>query len=103
MPTACVLRSPRSHSTCKKGVSENRRAMKKIMAMFLIVLAVGVVRGHSQVTGPLKLVQTITLPGPEHGDFNHVQGDQPGLPLSLSAEDNSAIEVIDLPLSKPLQ
>ena len=77
--------------------------MKKIMAMFLIVLAVGVVRGHSQVPGPLKLVQTITLPGLKDGDFDHFQVDPAGMRLFLAAEDNSAIEVIDLRTNKLIQ
>jgi DNA-binding beta-propeller fold protein YncE len=77
--------------------------MKNIMAMFLIVLAVGVVRGHSQVPGPLKLVQTITLPGLKDGDFDHFQVDPAGMRLFLAAEDNSAIEVIDLRTNKLIQ
>src|SRR2546427_9777189 len=91
MPTACVLRSPRSHSTCKKRVSENRRVMKKIMAMFLIVLAVGVGRGHSQIPGPFKLARTITLPGLKDGEFDHFQVDPAGIRFFLAARHNTSL------------
>jgi DNA-binding beta-propeller fold protein YncE len=48
----------------------------------------------------LKLVQTIPLPGLKDGDFDHFQVDLPGKRLFLAAEDNSAIEVIDLNTNK---
>src|SRR6202166_1119822 len=68
-----------------------------------IVLAVFVLCGLSsqaQVPGPLKLIQTIPLPGLKDGDFDHFQVDLPGKRLFLCAEDNSAIEVIDLTTNK---
>src|SRR5437660_5772987 len=54
----------------------------------------------AQVPGPLKLIQTIPLPGLKDGDFDHFQVDLPGKRLFLAAEDNSAIEVIDLSANK---
>jgi len=52
------------------------------------------------VPGPLKLIQTIPLPGLKDGDFDHFQIDLPGQRLFLCAEDNSAVEVIDLRVNK---
>jgi DNA-binding beta-propeller fold protein YncE len=77
--------------------------MKKSILVFLIVIAAFVCRGHAQVPGPLKLAQTITLPGLKDGDFDHFQVDPVGMRLFLAAEDNSAIEVIDLRTNKVIQ
>jgi DNA-binding beta-propeller fold protein YncE len=74
--------------------------MKKSAAMFLAVLFLFAVKSQAQVPGPLKLVQTIPLPGLKDGDFDHFQIDLPGQRLFLCAEDNSAVEVIDLRLNK---
>src|SRR5258708_12036920 len=71
-------------------------AMKKSIAIFLAVFALLAVGTRAQVPGPLKLIQTIPLPGLKDGDFDHFQVDLPGKRLFLSAEDNSAIEVLDL-------
>ncbi|MGH9679405.1 MAG: YncE family protein, partial [Candidatus Acidiferrales bacterium] len=57
-------------------------------------------KAHGQVPGPLRLVQTIPLPGLKDGDFDHFQVDLPGHRLFLCAEDNSAVEVIDLRLNR---
>src|SRR2546427_10751525 len=54
----------------------------------------------AQVPGPLKLIQSISLPGLKDGDFDHFQVDLPGQRLFLAAEDNSAVEVIDLRTNK---
>jgi len=77
--------------------------MKKNVLTFLIVIALSVCNGHSQVPGPLKLAQTIPLPGLKDGDFDHFQVDPAGMRLFLAAEDNSAIEVIDLRTNKLIQ
>src|SRR5713226_4402744 len=77
--------------------------MKKKIVLFLIVSALFVCRSHAQVPGPLKLAQTITLPGLKDGDFDHFQVDPVGMRLFLAAEDNSAIEVIDLRTNKLIQ
>jgi DNA-binding beta-propeller fold protein YncE len=58
---------------------------------------------HSQVEQPLKLIQTIPLPGLHDGDFDHFTFDSPGQRLFLTAEENSAIEVIDLRTNKVVQ
>ena len=75
-----------------------RRAMLYTALMGLLILAAG-----AQVPGPLKLAQTITLPGLKDGDFDHFQVDPAGMRLFLAAEDNSAIEVIDLRTNKLIQ
>jgi len=55
---------------------------------------------RAQVPGPLKLSQTIPLPGLKDGDFDHFQQDPAGQRLFLAAEENSIVEVIDLRSSK---
>lgn len=76
--------------------------MKRLVGICLwgIVLFVG--RAQAQVAGdePLKLIQSIPLPGLHDGDFDHFQLDLPGQRLFLAAEDNEAVEVIDLRTNK---
>jgi DNA-binding beta-propeller fold protein YncE len=74
--------------------------MNKSITILLAVFVLFALNAHSQVPGPLKLVQTIPLPGLKDGDFDHFQVDLPGRRLFLAAEDNSAIEVIDLRTNK---
>jgi DNA-binding beta-propeller fold protein YncE len=74
--------------------------MKKSVAIgvgFCLLLGAGM---RAQVPGPLKLLQSISLPGLKDGDFDHFQVDFPGRRLFLAAEDNSAVEVIDLSTNK---
>jgi DNA-binding beta-propeller fold protein YncE len=75
-------------------------AMKKSIPIYLTALALFAVGTRAQVPGPLKLIQTIPLPGLKDGDFDHFQVDLAGKRLFLAAEDNSAIEVIDLSTNK---
>ena len=77
--------------------------MKKGTILLLMTVAVFASAGQAQVPGPLKLAQTITLPGLKDGDFDHFQVDPAGMRLFLAAEDNSAIEVIDLRTNKVIQ
>lgn len=74
--------------------------MKKSATIFLSIFVLFALKAQCQVPGPLKLVQTIPLPGLKDGDFDHFQVDMPGQRLFLAAEDNSAIEVIDLRANK---
>jgi WD40 repeat protein len=74
--------------------------MKKSTTIFLTIFVLFALKAQSQVPGPLKLVQTIPLPGLKDGDFDHFQVDLPGQRLFLAAEENSAIEVIDLRTNK---
>src|SRR5579864_7303419 len=74
--------------------------MNKSIAIWLTVIALFALKAQSQVDEPLKLIQTIPLPGLHDGDFDHFAVDLPGQRLFLSAEDNAAIEVIDLRTNK---
>jgi DNA-binding beta-propeller fold protein YncE len=74
--------------------------MKKLILILLSALAPFAIGIHAQVAGPLKLIQTIPLPGLKDGDFDHFAVDLPSQRLFLCAEDNSAIEVIDLRMNK---
>jgi DNA-binding beta-propeller fold protein YncE len=74
--------------------------MKKLLGIVVFTLAFAAIQTPAQVPGPLKLIQTIPLPGLKDGDFDHFQVDLPGQRLFLCAEDNSAVEVIDLRLNK---
>jgi DNA-binding beta-propeller fold protein YncE len=76
--------------------------MSKQIVLLLLVIAFAAT-GHAQVPGPLKLAQTIPLPGLHDGDFDHFQIDPAGMRLFLAAEENSAIEVIDLRTNKVIQ
>src|ERR1700730_17058529 len=49
---------------------------------------------------PLKLLQTIPIPGLKDGDFDHFTVDLAGHRLLLTAEKNSAVEVFDLNTNK---
>src|ERR1700737_3613609 len=75
-------------------------SMKKSIAILLIGFAIHAVDARAQVPGPLKLIQTIPLPGLKDGDFDHFQVDLPGKRLFLAAEGNAAVEVIDLNTKK---
>jgi YVTN family beta-propeller protein len=71
----------------------------RIIILFALVVLFAP-KARPQVPGPLRLVQTIPLPGLKDGDFDHFQVDLPGKRLFLAAEDNSAVEVIDLNTNK---
>ena len=74
--------------------------MKNRIVLVLSLAVLFVPKAQAQVPGPLQLVQTIPLPGLKDGDFDHFQVDLPGKRLFLCAEDNSAVEVIDLNTNK---
>lgn len=74
--------------------------MKKIVPLLFSVFLLFAIMAQSQADEPLKLVQTIPLPGLHDGDFDHFTLDGPGQRLFLAAEQNSAIEVIDLHINK---
>ena len=74
--------------------------MAKKSILFAIFLAMIAVPAHAQVPGPLKLAQTIPLPGLKDGDFDHFALDSAGQRLFLAAEENSTIVVIDLRTNK---
>jgi YVTN family beta-propeller protein len=74
--------------------------MRKSITICWTVWALFAAGTRAQVPGPLKLIQTIPLPGLKDGDFDHFHVDLAGKRLFLAAEDNSAIEVIDLNTNK---
>jgi DNA-binding beta-propeller fold protein YncE len=73
---------------------------KMSFVAFLVVVFLPIIEARAQVPGPLKLTQTVLLPGLKDGDFDHFQEDPAGQRLSLAAEENSTIEVIDLRSNK---
>jgi len=77
--------------------------MKKFIARLVSVCLLLPTGMLAQVPGPLKLIQSISLAGLKDGDFDHFQVDLPGQRLFLAAEDNSAIEVIDLRSNRVIQ
>jgi len=76
---------------------------KQLLIIFWIISLLFAIKGLAQVPGPLRLVGTIPLPGLTDGDFDHFQVDPVGLRLFLAAEENSAIEVMDLRTNKVIQ
>jgi hypothetical protein len=77
--------------------------VRQFIAIFAIVMTLCAVSAECQVPGPLKLVQTIPLPGLKDGDFDHFAVDVPGQRLFLAAEENSAVVVLDLRTNKVLR
>jgi len=55
---------------------------------------------HAQHSAPLKLVQSIPLPGLKEGDFDHFAADLDGQRLFLTAEANGLVEVFDTRTNK---
>jgi len=74
--------------------------MKTSIGFFLTVILLFALPAQCQVDEPLKLIQSITLPGLHDGSFDHFQVDLPGKRLFVAAESNSAIEVIDMGTNK---
>lgn len=74
--------------------------MKTLITIFLSIFLLLAVTTQSQVDEPLKLVQSIPLPGLHDGDFDHSAVDVAGQRLFVAAEENSVVEVIDLRANK---
>src|SRR5260370_42224905 len=55
---------------------------------------------QAQDTAPLKLIQSIPLPGLKEGDFDHFAIDLDGHRLFLTAEANGLLEVFDTQTNK---
>ena len=68
--------------------------MKKYFLVLAIFLALPTL-SPSQDEAPLKLVQSIKLPGLKEGDFDHFAADRSGNRLFLTAEKNAEVEVLD--------
>src|ERR1700676_2538004 len=74
--------------------------MKRSIEFLLTVIMLFALPAQCQVDEPLKLIQSIPLPGLHDGSFDHFQVDLPGKRLFVAAESNSAIEVIDMGTNK---
>jgi DNA-binding beta-propeller fold protein YncE len=68
-----------------------------ILPVVLLALAIGV---SAQEKGPLKLLQSTSLPGLHDGDFDHLMPDVAGNRLFVTAEENSKVLVFDLKTNK---
>src|SRR5207249_3483981 len=72
----------------------------KAFAISLLVISINSVwLAYSQATPPLKLVQTIPLPGVE-GRIDHMSADIKGQRLFVAALGNNTMEVVDLAQGK---
>jgi DNA-binding beta-propeller fold protein YncE len=74
-----------------------RTTLKKSIAAVLFCSSVlFATNSDGQVPQPLKLAQSITLPGLKDGDFDHSTVDVGSQRLFVAAEENSAVAVVDL-------
>jgi DNA-binding beta-propeller fold protein YncE len=71
-------------------------------AMLVLIVSIYVIAVYSQGNAPLKLVQTIPLPGVE-GRIDHLSVDIKGQRLFVAALGNNTLEVIDLAQGKRAQ
>lgn len=78
--------------------------MNKTFAGLLVLATAAAVPAGAQshTTSPLKLVQTVTLPG-YTGDFDHFAVDHQRGRILLAAEDHATLEVFDLKTGKHLR
>src|SRR5438552_13930286 len=77
--------------------------MKTFGAMFgVVVFACFVFLAYSQGNPPLKMVQTIPLPGVE-GRIDHLSVDLKGQRLFIAALENNTLEVVDLAQGKRIR
>jgi DNA-binding beta-propeller fold protein YncE len=74
--------------------------MKKRLVILLAVFIPFELKAQPQVAEPLKLIQTISMPGLHDGDFDHFASSLSDDLLFLTAEENSAVEVFSLSTNK---
>src|SRR5216684_7907533 len=74
--------------------------MKRRGAFVLVVFVTLAVGSKAQEKGPLKLIETIPLPGLKDGDFDHFTPDVEGHRLFLTAEANGKVQVFDTNTNK---
>src|SRR2546427_2338669 len=72
-----------------------KRNCSSVLLLFAIPLLL-----HAQHSAPLKLIQSISLPGLKEGDFDHFAVDLDGHRLFLTAEANGLVEVFDTRTNK---
>src|SRR5712692_7595112 len=73
------------------------KRMRTLILMGFVVLAVSL---NAQEKVPLKLVDTIPLPGLKDGDFDHFTPDVDGHRIFLTAEANGKVQVFDTNTNK---
>jgi len=73
--------------------------MKRHLALAVILIVCGTSQAHAQDKLPLKLVQTINLPG-VHGRFDHLDVDVAGKRLFVVGVESNSVEVVDLATGK---
>ena len=73
--------------------------MKRLRLITLVVLSLAGGLA-AQEKAPLKLIQTIPLPGLKDGDFDHFATDTGGHRLFLTAEENDKVEIFDTSANK---
>jgi DNA-binding beta-propeller fold protein YncE len=74
--------------------------MKKMRFAFLALFVALAVSLQAQEKTPLKLVETIPLPGLKDGDFDHFAPDVDGHRLFITAEENGKVQVLDTDTNK---
>ncbi|HTF22599.1 MAG TPA: hypothetical protein VK937_01630 [Candidatus Limnocylindria bacterium] len=74
--------------------------MKKMRFVFLALFVALAVSLQAQEKAPLKLIETIPLPGLKDGDFDHFASDVDGHRLFLTAEENGKVQVLDTNTNK---
>src|SRR6266851_2578827 len=74
--------------------------MKRWLLMFVTVFIAFGAYGHSEESGPLKLVQTIKLPADVKGHFDHFEIDLKNHRLFATPESYKAVLVFDLKTGK---
>src|SRR6266851_1038561 len=74
--------------------------MKRRGAFVLMVSVALAIGSQAQEKEPLKLIETIPLPGLKDGDFDHFTPDVEGHRLFLTAEANGKVQVFDTNTNK---
>ena len=74
--------------------------MKQTQVMVFALFMALAASSKAQTSAPLKLVETITLPGLHDGDFDHFTPDVDGHRLFLTGEENEKILVFDTSTNK---
>jgi len=74
--------------------------MNRLRIFVLAVLAALPAGARAQENAPLKLVDTIPLPGLKDGDFDHFTPDVEGHRIFLTAEANGKVQVFDTNTNK---
>src|SRR6266576_6678965 len=77
-----------------------KECMEEMRFVFLALFVALTVSLQAQEKAPLKLVETIPLPGLKDGDFDHFAPDIDGHRLFLTAEENGKVQVLDTNTNK---